>query len=74
MTIREWGGGGEVLRYFHLYLGSEHYFWLKFQKSNTFGSMKICGFFFIFFFWRGGGGRGSLRYRTFFEGGHFYTF
>ena len=48
----------------------------KFQKSNTFGSMKICGYFF-FFFWGGGGG--SLRNQTFFKGGgvisiHFTAF
>ena len=65
MTIRGWGW--EVLRYFHLYLGSEQYFWLKFQKSDTFGSMKICGFF---FFWGGG----VITKSDFFEGGHFYTF
>ena len=31
----------------------------KFQKSNTFGDMKICGFFYLFiylFFLVGGGG------------------
>ena len=31
----------------------------KFQKSNTFGSMKICGY--IFFFFGGGGGGGGER-------------
>ena len=37
-------------------------FLIKFQKSDTFGSMKICGFFFF------GGGGGSLRNRTFLRG------
>ena len=62
MTIRGWG---EVLRYFHIYLGSEQYFFSKFQKSKTFGSMKICGYF---FFWGGGGvgwGVISIHYRAF---------
>ena len=45
----------------------------KFQKSNTFGSMKICGFFFL---GGGGGGERGGHYEIglFFEGGHFYTF
>ena len=34
----------------------------KFQKSNTFGSMKICGYIYFFFFFWGGGGVGSLLY------------
>ena len=69
MTIRGWG---EVHQNFHIYLGSEHYFWFKISKSNTFGSMKICGYIYIFFFFFGGGGGGgggeggSLRNRTFF--------
>ena len=65
MTLRGWG---EVFLYFHIYLGSEHYFGSKFQKSNNFGSMKICGYLgggghyeIRLFFW-GGGGRGSLLY------------
>ena len=27
------GGWGDVLRYFHLYLGSELYFWLKISEK-----------------------------------------
>ena len=68
------GGGTPIFSY----LGSKHFFFgSKFQKSYTFGSMKIYGFF---FFWGGGGGGGvSLRNQTIFslflgEGGHFYTF
>ena len=68
MTIR---GRGEVLRYFHLYLGKEHYFWLKISEKLYFWEYEDL---WIFFFFGGGGGRGSLRNRTFFEGGHFYTF
>ena len=79
-------GWGQVLRYFHIYLGLEHYFWFKIsEKSYSFGSMKICGYLFFFFF---GGGGGSLRNRTMFfcffvvvvffffggGGGHFYIF
>ena len=44
-----------------------------FQKSNTFGSMKICGYIYIFFFGGGEGGWGgvgvtfrSLRNRSIF--------
>ena len=50
----------------------EHYFWFKFQKSNTFGSMKICGYCVCFFFLGGGGGGGGGRVITksdFFWGG-----
>ena len=82
MTIQGWGG---VLRYFHIYLGSEHFFGSKFQKSNNFWSMKTCGYFF-FFFGGGGDGVGDITksnflyiYIFFFWGGggvgdHFYTF
>ena len=70
MTIRGWGW--EVLRYFHLYLGSEHYFWLKISEKYYFWEYEDLWIYFFFF--GGGGGRGSLRNRTFFEGGHFYTF
>ena len=46
----------------------------KFQKSNTFGSIKTCGYFF-FFLGGGGGGGGPYEIRLFFGGGcHFYTF
>ena len=41
----------------------------KCLKSNTFGSMKICGYFFFF-----GGGGGHYEIGLFFWGGHFYTF
>ena len=30
-----------------------------FQKSNTFGSMKICGYIYIYFFFLRGGGKGG---------------
>ena len=42
------------------------------RKSNTFGSMKICGifFFFFFFFFGGGGGGGGGHH----EIGLFYFF
>ena len=36
----------------------------KFQKSNTFGTMKICGYICIFFF--GGGGGGVITKLNFF--------
>ena len=61
MTIRGWG---EVLRYFHIYLGSEHFFGSKFQKSNIFGSMKICGYFL-----GGGGGHYEIGLFLLFLGG-----
>ena len=69
MTIRGWG---EVLRHFHIYLGSEHFF-----GQNTFVSMKICGYIFLrgggghyeigLFFLGGGGGWGfiSIHFRAF---------
>ena len=44
MTIRGWG---EVLRYFHIYLGLAHY-WGG-------GSLRNQTFFSFFFFWGGGG-------------------
>ena len=64
MTIWGWG---QVLRYFHIYLCSEHFFGSKFQKSNIFGSMKICGYF--FFFWGGGGVITKSDYFFLFWGG-----
>ena len=67
MTIRGWG---EVLRHFHIYLGSEHFF-----GQNTFVSMKICGYIFLrgggvitksdFFFGGGGWGFISIHFRAF---------
>ena len=63
MTIWGWG---EVLRYFHLYLSSEHYFWLEISEKLYFWEYENL---WIFFWW--GWGRGSLRNRTFFWGGSF---
>ena len=53
MTILGWGG--EVCRYFHLYLGSEHYFWLKISEKKYFWEYEDLWIFFFF----GGGGRGG---------------
>ena len=64
MTILGWG---EVLRYFHIYLGLEHYFWFKFQKSNTFGNMKSCGYL----GGEGGGGHYEIGLFLFWGGGAF---
>ena len=68
------GGGGDGGRYSDIFKYIEVrsiIFGSKFQKSNTFGNMKICGFFFfcgegsnnkigllfyLFFFLGGGGG------------------
>ena len=47
------GGGTPIFSYIFRFVAI---FVSKFQKSNTFGSMKICGFFFFFFFFFGGGG------------------
>ena len=69
MTIWGWG---EVLRYFHLYLSSEHYFWLEISEKLYFWEYENLWIFF-FFGWGGGGG-GHYEIGLFFEGGHFYTF
>ena len=66
MTILGWGGG-EVCRYFHLYLGSEHYFWLKISEKKYFWEYEDLWIFFLEGGGGGGGGEGggSLRNRTF---------
>ena len=68
MTILGWGG--EVCRYFHLYLGSEHYFWLKISEKKYFWEYEDLWIFFFL----GGGGGGVITKSDFFEEGHFYTF
>ena len=40
-----WGGGG-VLRFFHAYVGSGHFFGFQ-KKINIFGGMKILWIFFL---------------------------
>ena len=64
------GGGGGVLRHFHTYVSSGHFFGLKFlnfnifwgfQRNEFFGGYKdflffFCFFLFLFFFCGGGGG------------------
>ena len=70
------GGGTPIFSY--IFRFGAIIFCSKFQKSNTFGSMKICGYFFFFFFFLGGGG-GHYEILLFFYffflggGGHFYT-
>ena len=63
MTIRGVGGGTPIFSYIvrSIIFGS------KFQKSNNFWSMKICGYFFFFFFLRGRGGHYEIG--LFFLGG-----
>ena len=62
--------------FIYIYVRSIFFFGSKFQKSNTFGSMKIRGYFwgvitkseYFFFFWGGGGGVGeviSIHFRAF---------
>ena len=56
------------LRYFHIYVGSEHYFGFKIPIKWIFwGVWRNCGFF------SAGGGRGSLLNCTILVG-YFYTF
>ena len=64
MTFRGWGRYSDINIYIQV---RSIIFGSKFQKSNTFGSMMICGFFFFLGGggW-GGGGRGSLRIQTIF--------
>ena len=66
MTIR--GVGGRYSDIFIYIKVRSIIFGSKFQKSKTFGSMKICGFFF-FFFGGGGGGGGVITKSDFFWGG-----
>ena len=62
MTIRGWG---EVRRYFHIYLGSEHYFWFNISEKSYFweykDSITKSDFFYLFIIFFGGGG-GSFLY------------
>ena len=49
------GGGGGVLCYFHTYVGSDHFFGVKFLNFNIFGDFQkneyflgyenFCGYF-----------------------------
>ena len=71
MTIWGWG---EVLRYFHLYLSSEHYFWLEISEKLYFWEYENLWIFFL----GGGGGEGVITKSDFFLRGvisiHFRAF
>ena len=74
MTIGRWGRYSDIFIYIRV---RSIIFGSKFQKSNTFGSMKSyrylggrghyeIGLFFFFFFWGGGGGGViSIQFRAF---------
>ena len=69
MTIRGWGRVLRYFRYFHIYLGSEHYFCFKTSEKYHFWEYKDL---WIFFLGEGGGGGGGITksdYVNFFFGG-----
>ena len=64
------GAGTPIFSY--IFRSGAFSFLFKYQKSYTFGSVKICGyffFFFFFFFFGGGGGGGHYEIGLFFGGG-----
>ena len=67
MTIRGWGRYSDICIYNQV---RSIIFGSKFQKSNTFGSMMICGFFFF----GGGGGDGGGGGGGHYEFGLFFLF
>ena len=59
----------ELLQYFHIYVGSDHFWGFKILNFNIFFYFLFF-FYFFFFFFLGGGGVRKFDY----FGDHFYTF